>query len=65
LTRPEFARALQLRAHEQRGAVHGLIVIPGVRISNGAVVGSNTVVTKAKRIANFRDLRTFWARYAP
>ena len=99
---------MQLRAHEQHGAVggHRVIIMPRVRIGNGAVVDSNSVVTKdvpayaiaggspakvirqrfsrsitealettawwdwdhdtlTERIADFRDLRTFLARYAP
>ena len=42
-----------------------MIIMPRVRIGNRAVVGSNLGVTKAKRIADFRDLQTFLARYAP
>ncbi len=84
---------------------HGVVIMPGVRIGNGAVVGSNSVVTKdvppyaivagapariirqrfpraiaeslnatawwdwdhdtlKERMADFRDLRTFLAKYA-
>ncbi|MDO8441908.1 MAG: DapH/DapD/GlmU-related protein [Polaromonas sp.] len=85
---------------------HGAVIMPGVRIGNGAVVGSNSVVTKdvppyaivagvaakvirqrfpraiaeaieatawwdwdhdtlTERLADFRDMRTFLAKYAP
>jgi len=85
---------------------HGAVIMPGVRIGNGAVVGSNSVVTKdvpawsivggvaakpirqrfpraiaealeatawwdwdhdtlTERLPDFRDLRTFLAKYAP
>ena len=85
---------------------HGAVIMPGVRIGNGAVVGSNSVVTKdvppyaivggvaakvirqrfpraiaealeatawwdwdhetlTERLPEFKDLRTFLARYAP
>ena len=85
---------------------HGAVIMPGVRIGNGAVVGSNSVVTKdvapytivggvaakvirqrfpkaiaqaleatawwdwdhetlKERMPEFRDLRTFLAKYAP
>jgi len=85
---------------------HGVVIMPGVRIGNGAVVGSNSVVTKdvppyaivagapariirqrfpraiaesldatawwdwdhdtlKERMTDFRDLRTFLAKYAP
>ena len=85
---------------------HGAVIMPGVRIGNGAVVGSNSVVTKdvapytivggvaaklirqrfpkaisqaledtawwdwdhetlKERMPDFRDLRTFLAKYAP
>lgn len=85
---------------------HGAVIMPGVRIGNGAVVGSNSVVTKdvppytivggvaakvirqrfpraiaqalettawwnwdhdtlTERLADFRDLRVFLAKYAP
>lgn len=85
---------------------HGAVIMPGVRIGNGAVVGSNSVVTKdvppyaivggvaakvirqrfpraiaealeatawwdwdhatlAERMTEFKDLRTFLAKYAP
>jgi len=85
---------------------HGAVIMPGVRIGNGAVVGSNSVVTKdvppytivagvaakvirqrfpraiaeaieatawwdwdhdtlTERMADFRDMRTFLAKYAP
>jgi phosphonate metabolism protein (transferase hexapeptide repeat family) len=85
---------------------HGAVIMPGVRIGNGAVVGSNSVVTKdvppyaivagvaakvirqrfpgaiaeaieatawwdwdhetlTERMADFKDLRRFLAKYAP
>lgn len=85
---------------------HGAVIMPGVRIGNGAVVGSNSVVTKdvppyaivggvaakvirqrfpraiaealeatawwdwdhetlTERLPEFKDLRTFLAKYAP
>ncbi|MEI8028691.1 MAG: DapH/DapD/GlmU-related protein [Comamonadaceae bacterium] len=85
---------------------HGAVIMPGVRIGNGAVVGSNSVVTKdvppyaivggvaakllrqrfpraiaeaieatawwdwdhetlTERMADFKDLRGFLAKYAP
>lgn len=95
---------MQSRCHF--GATHAAVVMPGVRIGNGAVVGSNAVVTKdvppyaivggvaakvirqrfpraiaeaieatawwdwdydtlTERMADFKDLRVFLAKYAP